>query len=76
MISGNIGSESLRRFDFTVIGEAVNLAQALQKAADEGQIIITESCYKEVQESFSCRKVGEINLMNKKDLVTVYEVLG
>ena len=46
MISGNIGSESLRRFDFTVIGEAVNLAQALQTAADEGQIIITESSYK------------------------------
>jgi len=76
MISGNIGSESLRRFDFTVIGEAVNLAQALQTAADEGQIIITDLCYKEVQESFSCRKVGEINLKNKKDPVTVYEVLG
>jgi adenylate cyclase len=76
MISGNIGSESLRRFDFTVIGEAVNLAQALQTAADEGQIIITESSYKNVQESFSCRKVGEINLKNKKDPVTVYEVLG
>jgi class 3 adenylate cyclase len=76
MISGNIGSESLRRFDFTVIGEAVNLAQALQTAADEGQIMITESSYKIVQESFSCRKVGEINLKNKKDQVTVYEVLG
>jgi adenylate cyclase len=76
MISGNIGSESLRRFDFTVIGEAVNLAQALQTAADEGQIMITESSYKNVQESFSCRKVGEISLKNKKDQVTVYEVLG
>ena len=76
MISGNIGSESLRRFDFTVIGEAVNLAQALQTAADEGQIMITESSYKNVQESFSCKKVGEINLKNKKDQVTVYEVLG
>ena len=76
MISGNIGSESLRRFDFTVIGEAVNLAQALQTAADEGQILITESSYKNVHESFSCRKVGEINLKNKKDQVTVYEVLG
>lgn len=76
MISGNIGSESLRRFDFTVIGEAVNLAQALQTAADEGQIMITESSYKNVQESFSCRKVGEIKLKNKKDQVTVYEVLG
>jgi adenylate cyclase len=76
MISGNIGSESLRRFDFTVIGEAVNLAQALQTAADEGQIMITESSYKNVHESFSCRKVGEIKLKNKKDQVTVYEVLG
>ena len=76
MISGNIGSESLRRFDFTVIGEAVNLAQALQTTADEGQIMITESSYKNVQESFSCKKVGEINLKNKKDQVTVYEVLG
>lgn len=76
MISGNIGSESLRRFDFTVIGEVVNLAQALQTAAGEGQMIITESSYKKVQESFSCRRVGEINLKNRKDQVTVYEVLG
>jgi adenylate cyclase len=76
MISGNIGSESLRRFDFTVIGEAVNLAQALQTAAGEGQILITESSFQQVKESFNCRKVGEVNLKNKKDLVTVYEVLG
>jgi adenylate cyclase len=76
MISGNIGSESLRRFDFTVIGEAVNLAQALQTAAGEGQIIITESSFRFVEESFSCKKVGEVKLKNKKDPVTVYEVLG
>jgi adenylate cyclase len=76
MISGNIGSASLRRFDFTVIGETVNMAQALQAAAGEGQIIITESAYQRVKESFSCRKVGAVNLKNKKDLVTVYEVLG
>ncbi|HEX3768571.1 MAG TPA: adenylate/guanylate cyclase domain-containing protein, partial [Puia sp.] len=76
MISGNIGSESLRRFDFTVIGEVVNMAQALQTAAGEGQMMITESSYKKVQESFSCRKVGEIILKNKKDPVVVYEVLG
>ena len=76
MISGNIGSESLRRFDFTVIGEVVNMAQALQTAAAEGQVIITESSYKKVQESFSCRKLGERNLKNKKEQVVVYEVLG
>jgi adenylate cyclase len=76
MISGNIGSASLRRFDFTVIGDAVNLAQSLQSAAGEGQILITESSYQQVNESFNCRKVGEISLKNKKNPVTVYEVLG
>jgi adenylate cyclase len=76
MISGNIGSASLRRFDFTVIGETVNLGQGLQSAAGEGQILITEASYEKVRESFSCRKIGDVNLKNKKDLVTVYEVLG
>jgi adenylate cyclase len=75
MISGNIGSASLRRLDFTVIGDAVNLAQRLQAAAHAGQIIITESSYHKVKESFNCVKVGEVSLKNKKNQVTIYEVL-
>src|SRR5258708_35260111 len=51
MISGNIGSASLKRLDYTVIGDAVNLAQRLQSAAKAGQIIITEDVYEMAKES-------------------------
>ena len=75
MISGNIGSANLRRLDYTVIGDVVNVAQRLQGIAKEGQIIITESSYNKIKESFNCRKVGELNLKNKANPVMVYEVL-
>ena len=75
MISGNIGSANLRRLDYTVIGDAVNIAQRLQSAAKEGQIIISESSYEKVKESFNCRKVGEVSLKNKSNPLMIYEVL-
>lgn len=75
MISGNIGSASLRRLDYTVIGDAVNTAQRLQSAAKAGQIIISEQSYKKVKESFNCLYVGEVILKNKSNPVKIYEVV-
>jgi len=75
MISGNIGSSDLKRLDYTVIGDNVNTAARLQDAAGENQIIISESCYEQVKESFQCKKVGSINMKNKASPITVYEVL-
>ena len=75
MISGNIGSANLRRLDYTVIGDTVNTAQRLQSAAKEGQIIISESSYEKVKESFNCRRVGEVTLKNKSQPLVIYEVL-
>ena len=75
MISGNIGSANLKRLDYTVIGDAVNVAQRLQTIAKEDQIIITETSYEKVKESFNCNKVSEVSLKNKSQPVTIYEVL-
>jgi class 3 adenylate cyclase/FixJ family two-component response regulator len=75
MISGNTGSVSLRRLDYTVIGDTVNTAQRLQSMAKEGQILITRESYEKVKEAFQCRKVGEVMLKNKAAPVVIYEVL-
>jgi adenylate cyclase len=75
MISGNIGSVSLKRLDYTVIGDAVNLAQRLQSTAKAGQIIITEDTYQKAKESFSCEKIGDVTLKNKSKPVTIYQVM-
>ncbi len=75
MISGNIGASSLRRLDFTVIGDAVNTAQRLQSAATESQILINAGAYEQIKDSFQCRAIGELILKNKSLPVKCYEVL-
>lgn len=75
MISGNIGSSSLRRLDYTVIGDTVNTAQRLQTVAQPGQILISEQAYAKVKESFNCRNAGKVNLKNKANPTTIYEVM-
>ena len=76
MISGNIGSVTLRRLDYTVIGDTVNTAERLQGAAAVGQIVINECCYEKVKQSFNCKKVGLASLKNKAEKVVLYEVLN
>ncbi|WP_340111903.1 adenylate/guanylate cyclase domain-containing protein [Maribellus mangrovi] len=75
MISGNIGSSSLRRLDYTVIGDVVNTAQRLQAAAEPGQVVISETSYNKINEFFKCRKIGEIFLKNKSKPMITYEVI-
>lgn len=75
MVSGNIGSASLKRLDYTVIGDAVNLSQRLQSAAKAGQIVITEQVYQTAKESFKCELIGEVTLKNKANPFVIYQVL-
>jgi class 3 adenylate cyclase/FixJ family two-component response regulator len=75
MISGNIGSSSLKRLDYTVIGDTVNTAARLQDAAKPNQIIISENCYNKVKEAFHCKKLESITVKNKTEPLSVYEVV-
>ena len=76
VVSGNIGSANLKRLDYTVIGDAVNMAQRLQSLAQPGQILISEAAYQSVKESFQCKEVGEMVMKNKFAPVMTYEVMN
>lgn len=75
VVSGNIGSGTLKRLDYTVIGDVVNTAQRLQTAAGPGQIFITEQSSEKIKASFQCTRMGEMNLKNKELPVVVYQVV-
>ena len=75
MVSGNIGSASLKRLDYTVIGDVVNTAQRLQTIAGPGQIMINEQGYEQVKGAFTCTRIGEVVLKNKSNPVVVYNVV-
>lgn len=75
MISGNIGSASLRRLDYTVIGDVVNVAARLQSAAKPGQILIISDSHQKVKDFFKCEKIGFMNFKNKSEALLIYEVI-
>ena len=76
MVSGNIGSSSIRRLDYTVIGDTVNTAQRIQSAAKGSQILISEQCYDKVKQSFQCEKIGLFQLKNKATEAMLYAVIN
>ena len=75
VISGNIGST--KQMSYTVIGDAVNLANRLVSHAGRGQILISRSVYDRLDGKFRCRTIDDrLKVKGKKELVEVFEVIG
>jgi class 3 adenylate cyclase len=71
---GLIGTH--RRIDYTAIGDSVNTAKRLQENAAPGQILISHSAGKRVQDHFNLNPIIPIQVEGKEAPLMAFEVLG
>lgn len=75
-VVGNMGAT--KRFNYTIIGDSVNLASRLESKTKEFgvEIIISSYTYALVKEDFICKDLGFTPIKGKKDEVRIYQLIS
>lgn len=76
MVVGNMGSDM--RFDYTVMGDSVNLGARLEGINKEygTNIVISEFTCEKIQGEMLCRELDAVQVKGKERPVRIYELIG
>ncbi len=73
VVVGRVGSDLV--YEYTAMGDAINLAARIQAAARPNSVLISEHTHRSIAPLFECIDRGEISVKGKSEPVHVYEVM-